>query len=316
MINTFKVSVIIPTYKRAEKLDFAIESVLAQTYGSVEVVVVDDNDPESEFRRITESKMNKYITNKKVTYIKNKENLGGSLARNEGIKISTGDYITFLDDDDVYLPNKISEQVSYMIEENLEMTFTDLGLYNTDEKLIDYREFNFIKSFEKSDLLKYHLTRNLTGTPTFMYKREAIETIGGFEDAYCGQEFYLMMMTIEGDFRIGYIPKSNVKAYIHNSEKISNGKSKITGEKKLMQFKKKYFSYITIREKMYIYWRYHAVMAVTGKRNSRYFMFFKHSILSLLSSPIDFITELFKYMNKLTKIKRGVMHHESIQKNY
>lgn len=318
MVDTIKVSVIIPTYKRAERLDSAVESVLSQTYNRVEIVVVDDNDPKSEHRKITESKMIKYATNEKVIYVKNKKNLGGSFARNEGIRVATGEYITFLDDDDVYLENKISEQVAYMIENDLEMTFTDLGLYNTEEKLIDYRDFSFIKSFDNRDLIKYHLTKNLTGTPTFMYKREVLKSIGGFENSYCGQEFYLMMMTIKGNFRIGYIPKSNVKAYIHKDEKISNGEKKIIGEKKLLQFKKQHFNYLTPKEKMYIYWRYHAVVAVAGKRNSKYFMFTKHSILSFLSSPIVFLNELFRFTTKLSKkrTKRGKVHNESVQKNY
>src|SRR5690625_1431721 len=77
-----KVSVIIPTYKRSDFLERALESVLAQSYANIEVVVVDDNEPNSSFRAKTEEKMKKYSEDKRIKYIKNKKNLGGALARN------------------------------------------------------------------------------------------------------------------------------------------------------------------------------------------------------------------------------------------
>jgi glycosyltransferase involved in cell wall biosynthesis len=70
-------------------------------------VVVDDNSPASEYRPKTKEFMRQYENDVDVIYIINPENVGGSLARNIGIHASTGDYITFLDDDDEYLPKKI-----------------------------------------------------------------------------------------------------------------------------------------------------------------------------------------------------------------
>lgn len=76
-------------------------------------------------------------------------------------------------------------------------------------------------------LLKYHLMRHLTGTPTFMYKAEKLKKIGGFEDSKMGQEFYLMLKSIEWDLNIRYLSVCDVIAYRHNDGGISQGRIKL-----------------------------------------------------------------------------------------
>ena len=104
--QNYNVSVIIPTYKRPDSLDRAINSVLGQTYPYVEVIVVDDNNPDTEGRRQTEAKMASFADNLRVKYVKHEQNKNGAAARNSGAKASTGDFIAFLDDDDEFLPKK------------------------------------------------------------------------------------------------------------------------------------------------------------------------------------------------------------------
>lgn len=295
------VSIIMPTYKRAEFLERAIESLLKQDFKLIEIIVVDDNDPSSDQRMDTEKKMEKYKNTKQVRYIKNVKNVGGALARNNGIKNSTGFFITFLDDDDIYLSDKISSQVNFMMEHDYDMSFTDLKLHDNKNKLVDYREYDYIKSFDKKRLLRYHLTQHITGTPTFMFKKEYLEKIGGFSEIKMGQEFYLMLKTIEGDGKIGYLPGSNVIAYLHENERISIGKNKYQGEKVLLKLKKRYFEVLTLREKVYVYFRHHAVIAVTGLRSRDYSMFLKHTLLGFAISPIDSLLEINKYLRKSTR---------------
>jgi len=109
-----KVSVIIPTYKRSDMLCRAVESVLNQTYKEIEVIVVDDNDPDTEWRHNTSQIMERYCGNPRVKYVCHDKNMNGSVARNTGINIADGDLITYLDDDDIYTPEKIEKQVQYL----------------------------------------------------------------------------------------------------------------------------------------------------------------------------------------------------------
>lgn len=108
------VSVIIPTYKRSKMLSRAIESVLSQDYKNIQIIVVDDNDPKTDYRNQTEELMQKYQSDYRVKYIKHQKNLNGAAARNTGINNSDGKLIAFLDDDDFFYKNKISLQVSFL----------------------------------------------------------------------------------------------------------------------------------------------------------------------------------------------------------
>ena len=98
------VSVIIPTYKRKSILR-AVNSVLTQDYKNLEVIVVDDNANYPEYRKIVRDELAEHIAENKIVLIQNSKNLGGALARNEGILVSHGEYIAFFDDDDWYLGN-------------------------------------------------------------------------------------------------------------------------------------------------------------------------------------------------------------------
>ena len=111
----YKVSVIIPTYKRSDMLCRAVDSVLNQTYEAVEAVVVDDNDPNSEWRINTSKKMQQYNGNPRVKYVCHDRNMNGSVARNTGIKAANGELVTYLDDDDIYAPDKVEKQIKYLL---------------------------------------------------------------------------------------------------------------------------------------------------------------------------------------------------------
>jgi glycosyltransferase involved in cell wall biosynthesis len=300
----YKVSIIIPTYKRSDYLIRAIESVISQNYQNIEIIVIDDNNPYSEFRKATEIKMQKYSNNEKVKYLKNDRNLGGALARNVGIREATGDYITFLDDDDVYLPYKIEKQLNFMLSQDCDMSFTDLKLVNDNKVVVDYREYPNLDNSNKESLLKYHIMRHLTGTPTFMYKADKLKEIGGFEDAKVGQEFYLMLKSIEKGLKISYLNECDVIAYRHKDGGVSQGKNKIIGENVLYDFKKKYFKFFTTREKMFVRFRHYAVMTIAYKRNKEYFKSFWSLIVMFLASPIDCIKEVSRYIINIFKKRR------------
>lgn len=298
----YKVSIIIPTYKREPKfLKRALDSILNQTYTNIEVIIVDDNGGENLklYREKIQKLMKEYENNVKVQFKLNEKNLGGSLSRNEGINIASGQYITFLDDDDIYLPHKVENQLKYMIENGLDMSFTDLVLHNEDDKVVDYREYRKINNFDSNYLLRYHITRHITGTPTFMYKKEAINKIGGFTDAKMGQEFYLMLKSIESNMKIGYLQKCDVIAYRHKGEGISNGKNKIIGEKNLYSFKQKYFNKLNNKEIRYVNFRHCIVMAIAYKRNNQLGLMVTSILKALVVSPIDFISDGLNQTKKI-----------------
>lgn len=106
------VSVVIPTYNRAELITTAINSVITQTYQNWEIIVVDDNSQDN-----TESIVNS-IKDRRIRYFRHQTNLGGSIARNTGIQMSQGRYIAFLDSDDLWLPLKLQLQLETISAQN------------------------------------------------------------------------------------------------------------------------------------------------------------------------------------------------------
>jgi len=100
------VSVIIPCYNQARFLAEAVESVLGQDYPHKEVIVVNDGSPGNE-REVAAR------FGSRIVYVE-QENKGVSGARNTGVRVARGDYIAFLDGDDVYLPHALTELASYL----------------------------------------------------------------------------------------------------------------------------------------------------------------------------------------------------------
>ena len=156
-----KVSVVIPTYGRPDYLKRAVDSVLNQTYKSIEVIVVDDNNPDSEARIATETAMNNYSQLSDVIYLKHECNKNGSAARNTGISKATGKYICFLDDDDEMLPERIEKFVNKM--ETLDNSWG--ACYSNFIKLKDNDAKDYCGETRTGDLYTEALMRSLYFCP-------------------------------------------------------------------------------------------------------------------------------------------------------
>ena len=162
------VSVIIPTYKRASMLSNTIDSILNQSYKNVEIIVVDDNESFSEYRKKTEIIMNKYKNLDNVKYIKHPRNMNGCVARNTGLENCNGEFVCFLDDDDVIYKNKIKKQVEFL-KENLRYNAVYCG-----RKVGEY-----IHQPRLEGNLSFYLLsgKSLTVTIMLMFRRSSIEDI-------------------------------------------------------------------------------------------------------------------------------------------
>lgn len=125
---TPKVSVVIPTYNRAEKVCKGIESVLAQTFKDAEIVVVDDGSSDN-----TASVLNQTFGDR-IRYF-HQTNQGASIARNRGVAEARGEWIAFLDSDDIWEPDKLEWQLRALEKFGPQCAacYTDVRLFNHDE---------------------------------------------------------------------------------------------------------------------------------------------------------------------------------------
>lgn len=278
------VSVIVPTYKRKDTLRSSLDSLLSQSYSPVEIIVVDDN-ADIEWNNYVQDIIKEYPS---VVYICNSKNLGSAESRNVGVRAAKGDYITFLDDDDIYLPEKIDNQLQYMIESGADYSITDLYLYSQKDKLLDKRIRNYIKETDPKVLLQYHLMYNMTGTDSLMFRKEYLLNIGCFPPINSGDEFYLMKEAIVSGGKFVYVPYCFIKAYVHTDKNgMSSGDGKVSGEKVLYNYKKTFFNEMNGKSKRYIKVRHFAVLAYAYLRMKNYALFILYSAVSFAISPIS-----------------------------
>jgi len=161
-------------------LSRAIASVLRQTWTNIEVIVVDDNGLGSSWQKETERVVSTFAG---VKYLPNGANCGQAASLNTGLRMATGDLIGFLDDDDEFYSNKISQQVARILQTDFD------GCYCNYERLIGTRVYcrsaNQIGRNE-GDLAREMLLGNneICGGSTLLLRRRAIEETGGFDQRF------------------------------------------------------------------------------------------------------------------------------------
>lgn len=160
------ISIITPMYNAEKYIEETIKSVLLQTYKNWELIIIDDMSIDNS-RSIVE----KYLkVDKRIKYIKNEKNLGPGISRNIAIEKSEGDYIAFLDSDDLWKENKLSNQINFMKKYNLSMSHGNYYFIYEDNKekikkvktnikinydmLLKSNQFKTMTMMLKSDLAK------------------------------------------------------------------------------------------------------------------------------------------------------------------
>ena len=212
------VSVIIATYKRPKYLIRAINSVLNQTYKNIEIIVIDDNNENDEFRKLTENVLKKLIDENKIIYIKHKYNKGCPASRNTGIKNAKGEFISFLDDDDEYLPTKTDLQLKIFQNKKDEIGLV-YGAYI--RKDLNLNKESLIEPKFKGNV-NFVLGLNKIGSPSIvMCKKSAIIKIGGFDETLPYKEDIDFFFRLSEYYNFDYTREVVVKYYIHSNERLS-----------------------------------------------------------------------------------------------
>ncbi len=165
------VSVILPTYNRANLIGDAIQSVLDQTYTGFELIVVDDGSTDDTANLVQS------FNDNRIRYIY-QPNGGVSNARNHGVRQAKHDLITFLDSDDAYLPHKLQKQVDYFqTHPDTVFLYSSYLFMDADLNLIETRHLHIQGRAFRSLLRRCEIP-----TPTVMMKRCVFESVGGFDE--------------------------------------------------------------------------------------------------------------------------------------
>jgi glycosyltransferase involved in cell wall biosynthesis len=194
-----KVSIIIPTYNRAKLLTEAIESVIAQSFTDFEIIVVDDGSSDDTPRIITD--LCRMFSEIKYVYQKNH---GVSRARNVGIRESTGEYICFLDSDDLWQKDKLAAQIEFFIQN------PSAGVCYTGEIWIrDGKRVNPLKKHAKysGDIFERCLPLCIISASSVMIRRELFDRVGLFDEDLPVCEDYDLWLRIAAHYPVYFIDR-------------------------------------------------------------------------------------------------------------
>jgi teichuronic acid biosynthesis glycosyltransferase TuaG len=128
----YKVSIIIPYYKKKKFFLETLKSAINQSYKNFEIIIVYDDPSRTDLEYV--KRIIKF--NKKITLLINDKNLGAGYSRNKGIKYSKGDYIAFLDSDDLWSSEKLSMQISFMRKNNVNFSHTSYKIIDEKNNLL------------------------------------------------------------------------------------------------------------------------------------------------------------------------------------
>jgi glycosyltransferase involved in cell wall biosynthesis len=204
------VSVVVTSYNHARYVWQAIDSILAQTFTDIEVVVIDDASQDE-----SPAVLQHYVGRIRVVF--HETNRGTYASLNEGIALTNAPYIAILNSDDLWLPDKLEKQVAVL------ETHAGVGLVHTAFCPIDAEGKPILGNplgirFHHSpqgDVLAELLTRNLFITSSVLFRRECLERCGWFAEHLFGMGDWDMWLRIAEHYQIGYLPEALTLYRIH-----------------------------------------------------------------------------------------------------
>lgn len=206
------ISVIIPTFNRASVLLRAVESVLNQSYSHIELIIVDDGSTDE-----TELLLAPYIVNHRVRYHKC-INSGVAAARNKGAALANGDWIAFLDSDDEWLEDKLSEQMDFLKKHpHINIVYTDEIWVRNNVVVNKKNHHQKMGGWIFSDCLN----QCLIAPSSVLLAKKLFDETKGFDESFVVCEDYDLWIKISSKNEVGFVRKMLIKKYGGHSDQLS-----------------------------------------------------------------------------------------------
>lgn len=178
------VSIVMPTFNDMKFLNRSIKSVLKQTYENIELLIIDDCSSDGTEEFIEKLKLN----DSRIKYFKNKKNSGAAISRNLGVSYAVGEYIAFIDSDDIWFEDKLSRQIEFMIKNSYKFSCTFYNKIDAEGK-----DLNTIITYP-SEVDYEKLLKNNCGNSTVIYNSKELGKI--FIEDIKKRNDYLMWLNV------------------------------------------------------------------------------------------------------------------------
>ena len=212
-----RVSVVLPIYDGARYLAEAIESVLAQTYSYYEIIAVNDGsrDRSSEIVR-------RYFASGRVKYFE-QTNQGVASARNTGIARSSGEFIALLDQDDVWLPDKLEKQVAFMdAHREAALVHARVSCIDGAGKPMSCKGWIYVGADADGLCAEQLLGGNRIAPLTVLIRRSCLERVGVFDPAFAPADDWHLWLRIAIQFPLGFLDSLVGMYRVHDSNESKN----------------------------------------------------------------------------------------------
>lgn len=233
MVNGL-VSCIVTTYRRpVSVLKRALDSIMNQTYQDTEIILVNDGLKEERLHSQIEDLLKSY--QREVQYIRLQEHQGACGARNAGLKVAAGEYVSFLDDDDEWLPEKLEKQVKWIRENQVVLVYCSHYYVDVAGKMRLIKEPLAKVGVQKDGFLPL-LRCNFIGSTSYpLMKTAAVKAVGGFTKGLSSSQDHDLWLRIAREYSIYYCEEPLVKLHYSKDSISRKNKRVIEGYEFLLE---------------------------------------------------------------------------------
>lgn len=280
------ISIITPAYNAETTIVATIESVLNQTWKNWEMIIIDDGSTDNTHQTAAS------VHHPGIRLLQEK-NKGVAATRNQGMKLAKGEYIAFLDSDDLWEPEKLASQIaffqqadsSYGLVHSSYLEFDEQGSY-APKPLQHCKNLN-ISGEVHTDLIIH----DFIATLTVMIKREVVENIGDFDLNFSGTEDWDLWIRIAEKYKVGYIDRSLAR-YRLNASGLSKNYTSFEGELKKVLDKYLTPSNVNPKQKRLALWLFHRHMTHGFARSGDFKRSLRHLLKTIQSRPVEWKNSL------------------------
>ncbi len=205
------VSVIIPCFNGEAFIVEAIQSVINQSCENWELIVVDDNSGDG-----SKAIVKRYV-NDRIRLIEQEYNHGIPKTKNVGISVAKGAYITFLDQDDLWLPTKLTSQIEqFEMSSARDVGIVCTGMLSVDESKTKIKLFKGFNDSKQENLIKSLYLTPINSSSIMMIKRKSLNKAGLFDEQLVGWDDYELLMRVATHYDIRYVRKPLTVKRIHH----------------------------------------------------------------------------------------------------
>ncbi len=226
------VSVVIATYNMAAYLPLAVQSALDQTYRNLEVLIVDDGSTDG-----TRKAVEPFLEDRRVRYLY-QQNRGQAAAKNHGVRESRGEYVAFLDADDLWVRDKLEQQVPLLLKSSdVGVVYSKMAYIDETGKELGISDYGLFRGRVSGPLL----ISNFIGFGTSMARRQCFERLGGFDEAMKMGIDYDLWLRFSTEYAFDYVDRPLLRYRVWSGQMSNNCRGRyLSGIATMQRFLQKF----------------------------------------------------------------------------